>query len=164
MPCKACGADDALEVCLFCGHPHCARHRDVGRDPPVCTDCLRAEAERRRARRPLPAPAVQGAEAAAPSEPPALPSLREPRGLRPLPWGVVAGILGGGYVHWMFARIAESPDGFVLPGAVRTALSVGAGGLVCFAVWAILKTRAAGSRRRGSAGAGGSQAEGALRR
>jgi hypothetical protein len=146
VPCKACGIDDGLEVCLYCGHSFCSHHRGESGGVPACTECLRAESSRKRkpAKVAPPAPPARGGqpEPAVQVEERTPAPLPEPKsGLTPVLSGLGAALCAAGYVYWMIPKISASTEGVELASWVQPA-GAGAAGLVAFlGVWAIVKTK-----------------------
>lgn len=150
MECRRCKSQDRVEVCLFCGHAFCLDHRGERGGVPACVPCLEAEAAR--ARTPAPAARSRGGEpdrAAAPATPVAAAPvaaasaarperLPEPKGWRPLLWGLVAGASTAAYLTWFVGWLSARHP---VPDGLGTVVVAG-GALFAFAgVWAIVKSR-----------------------
>jgi hypothetical protein len=153
MACRACDVAEGVEVCLYCGHGFCSKHRDTAGGVTACTDCLRAEGERkRRAAAAKEARAAQAkGSASAPKRPedgpikvelpPKPDPLPEPKGgLPPVFWALIAGVVAAGYVSWVMIPGLDDPDA-PLATWIRPAGGAGAFLVAATGVWAIAKSK-----------------------
>lgn len=141
MPCKACGENDSLEVCLSCGHSFCRMHRADRGGVPTCTPCVKEDAERaRKIAQAAAGKAAAGRAAAGPVVDVNAPApLPEPKSaLKPILVGLAVAAPAARYLYWLGERISIDHD---LPAWSQTALTA-LGSLFVFAgVWAIVKTK-----------------------
>ncbi len=142
MPCKACGKNETLEVCLGCGHSYCGMHRSDRGGAPMCKACLKEEAERTRKRKErlqAPAAEVEGSPAPVAVSVKAPAPLSEPgNALTPILVGLVVTALAASYLYWLGGRLVVDHE---LPVWSQTALTVLGSLFAFFGVWAIVKTK-----------------------